>query len=188
MAGKSVVILLGSPRRDGNCAVLSRSLARGVEDSGSRSETLLLQGMDIRPCTACEGCHGEASSGCVIEDAMQDVYPLLRAADGIVFASPVYWFSVSAQTKTVIDRLYAIGVGEGNDLRGKDLGVLMTYADSDPFNSGAVNALRMFQDISAYLGTNMAGAAYGSAAAAGEIAGCGEPMRKAYELGREMGK
>ena len=61
------------------------------------------------------------------------------------------------------------------------------FADSDPFTSGAVNALRMFQDISAYLGVTLAGAVYGSAYEAGEIAGNTDILKQAYELGEKLG-
>lgn len=188
MTAKKVLILLGSPRRKGNSAVLAQHLSRGVEKAGSEVDTLYLQGMKIEPCTGCDECHSGNSVGCIIHDSMQDVYIKLRESDAIVFASPVYWFSVSAQLKTVIDRIYAIGGGGKDILRGKEVGILLTYADSDPFTSGAVNALRMFQDISNYLGTTIAGSVYGSAYEAGEIEKNGELLREAYELGQRLGK
>ncbi len=153
---------------------------------GAEVRTLYLHGMDISPCTACEGCHAEGSKGCVIDDEMREVYNRLQKADSIVFATPVYWFSVTAQIKTVIDRIYAVGVGDGNILKGKRLGILMPYADADPFISGAVNALRMFQDISGYLGTKMAGMVYGTAHEAGEIRKDKPLMDKAFQLGKEL--
>jgi hypothetical protein len=87
----------------------------------------------------------------------------------------------------VIDRIYAIGGGGKNILAGKNLGILLAYADSDPFTSGAVNALRMFQDISAYLGTVITGSVYGSAFEAGEIASNTEVLDQARELGEKLG-
>jgi hypothetical protein len=93
---------------------------------------------------------------------------------------------VTAQIKTVIDRIYAVGVGDGNVLKGKEVAVLMPYADADPFTSGAVNALRMFQDISGYLGTKMAGMVYGTAMEAGEIRKDKALMDEAHKLGEEL--
>lgn len=183
---QKILILLGSPRKKGNSAVLAARLGEGAESSGAEVETLFLHGMDISPCTACEGCHEEGAAGCVIEDEMQEIYGKLREADSLVFASPVYWFSISAQLKLAIDRLYAVGVGDGNILKGKNVGVLLVYADSDPFTSGAVNALRMFQDISGYLETEIAGMVYGTAAEAGEVRANEEVMEEAFELGRKM--
>jgi multimeric flavodoxin WrbA len=187
VAGKKVLVLMGSPRKAGNSAVLAKHLANGASDASAHVETLYLQGMNINPCTGCDECQGEEAAGCVIDDDMQDVYGKLEEADSIVFASPIYWFSVTAQLKMVIDRIYAIGGGGKNILEGKNLGVLLVYADSDPFTSGAVNALRMFQDISAYLGTAIVGTVYGSAFGAGEISGNVQVLKEAYELGDRLG-
>jgi multimeric flavodoxin WrbA len=117
---------------------------------------------------------------------MQMLYPKLVAANAIVIASPVYWFSVSAQTKLFIDRFYGLGEHPNNALKGKQIGIVLTYADADPFISGAVNALRMFQDIFNYVGAEIAGMVYGSAWKAGEIESNKEPMEKAYEMGAEL--
>ena len=187
MAKKRVLIFLGSPRKKGNSAILAEHLTRGAVDAGADVETLYIHGMDIKPCTGCNQCQGENAAGCIIDDAMQTIYEKLKETDSIVFASPIYWFSVTAQLKTVIDRIYAVGGGDKNILAGKNFGVLLAYADSDPFTSGAINALRMFQDISAYLGTTIAGAVYGSGFDAGEITGNPEVLKQAYELGEKLG-
>ena len=83
---------------------------------------------------------------------MRRLYPKLMAADAIVIASPIYWFTVSAQTKLFMDRWYALGGADGYALAGKKFGVVLAYADADPFSSGAVNALRTFQDAFSYAG------------------------------------
>ena len=77
---------------------------------------------------------------------MAPLYSKLRQAEAIVIATPVYWFTVSAQTKLFMDRWYAMGGDEGYPFKGKKFGIILTYADEDPFRSGAVNALRTFQD------------------------------------------
>jgi multimeric flavodoxin WrbA len=188
MAAKKILILMGSPRKSGNSAVLADHLARGAASVSAQVETLYIHGMDINPCTGCNECQDDEAAGCVIDDAMQDIYGKLKEADSIVFASPIYWFSVTAQLKLVIDRIYAIGGGGKNILKGKNLGVLLVYADPDPFTSGAVNALRMFQDISGYLGTTIVDMVYGSAYEAGEIANDSEVLKQARELGEKLGK
>jgi multimeric flavodoxin WrbA len=117
---------------------------------------------------------------------MQALYPKLRAADALVIASPVYWFTVSAQTKLFMDRWYALEGPGGNALTGKRVGIVLTYGDSDPFNSGAVNALRTFQDAFRYIGAEIVGAVYGSASKAGEIAENQALMDRAYRLGEKL--
>jgi multimeric flavodoxin WrbA len=117
---------------------------------------------------------------------MQAVYPKLWEADALVIASPIYWFTVSAQTKLFMDRCYALIDADGWALRGKDVGIVLVYGDSDPFNSGAINAIRTFQDGFRYVGARIAGIVYGSANDAGEIRTNETVMRQARELGERL--
>ena len=185
---RKVVILCGSPRKEGNSAALARSLASGAEEGGASVRLLDLGEMDIAPCRGCESCQVRPGSGCVISDQMETVYAAVRESDAVVFAGPVYWFSVSAQTKTAVDRLYAIGGGDANLMGGKSFGIILTYADRDPFVAGAANAVRMFQDMAAYLGAEIKGVVHGSAYAPGDIRSNEAVMAQALELGRELGR
>jgi multimeric flavodoxin WrbA len=181
--GKRIVVLLGSPRKMGNSSRLAEHLSRGASSRGASVEAYYLNGMDIRPCQACMKCQKEGSPGCAVRDDMQDLYPRLKEADVVVMASPIYWFNMSAQTKTVIDRFYAVGVGERNVFKGKPFVFLLSYADADPFVSGAVNALRSFGDMCNYLEAEIAGMLYGSAGDPGEIEKNQALMDEAYQLG-----
>ena len=187
MSRKQIVIVKGSPREDGNSAILADQVAEGAREAGARVESFYLHGMEINACDACDACHAEPYGGCIVEDDMQILYPKLEEADALVIASPIYWFTVSAQTKLFIDRCYALVDAEGYTLRGRKVGIVLTYGDSDPFNSGAVNAMRAFQDAYAYIGAEIVGMVYGSADAAGEIGANTELMAKAYSLGKQLG-
>ncbi len=187
MAGKKIVILLGSPRKDGNSTALAQRVRAGAAASGAAVDTFSLHDMNIAPCRACESCRTDPATGCVIDDQMQTLYPKLRRADALVIASPVYWFTMSAQTKLFMDRCYALGGPGGHALQGKQIGILLTYADADPFGSGAVNALRAFQDAFNYIGADIVGMLYGSAWKAGEIRANKELMKQAYALGKQLG-
>jgi len=177
---------MGSPRRKGNSATLAESVADGARSVGGEVESYYLHDMNISPCDACDVCREETETDCIINDDMKDLYPKLREADALVVASPIYWFTVSAQTKLFMDRCYALGSSQGNALEGKRIGVVLAYGDSDPFNSGAVNAMRTFQDAYKYIGANLVGMVYGSASDPGEIKSNREVMAKAYELGRQL--
>jgi multimeric flavodoxin WrbA len=142
--------------------------------------------MDISPCDACDICQDETETDCIVNDDMTELYPKLREADALVIASPVYWFTLSAQTKLFMDRCYALGSPKGYALKGKRIGIALTYGDSDPFNSGAVNALRTFQDAYNYIGAEIVGMVYGSASDPGEIRGNQAVMDEAYQLGRRL--
>lgn len=183
---KEVMIVVGSPRKRGNSATLARQVAAGAEAAGARVETFFLQDMDIRPCTACEACRKKIHIDCVIQDDMQKLYPKLRNADAVVIAGPIYWFTVSAQTKLFMDRWYGLGGDEGYPLAGKRFGIVLTYADADPFSSGAVNALRTFQDALNFVEAEITGMVYGSASKPGEIRKNKAVMNEAYELGRKI--
>ncbi|MCU0604522.1 MAG: flavodoxin family protein [Desulfobacterales bacterium] len=183
---RKILVVIGSPRKNGNSASLARQVAAGARESGAKVETVFLQGMRIEPCTACDACRKKLKKDCIIKDDMRALYPRIKAADGIVIASPIYWFTVSAQTKLFMDRWYALGGDGGYDLASKKFGVVLAYADADPFASGAVNALRTFQDAFHYLGAELVGTVYGSAWKAGEIRKNKDLMDAAYTLGKKI--
>ncbi len=188
MGSKRILLVIGSPRTEGNSATLAKQVAGGAEAAGAEVESFYLHGMHIQPCTACDECREETGKDCVIDDDMQTLYPKLRRADALVIASPIYWFTVSAQTKLFMDRWYALGgpQEEYAAFAGKRIGIVLTYGDLDPFVSGAVNALRTFQDAFDYVGAEIVGMVYGNASEAGEIQKNRDLMGKAYELGKRL--
>jgi len=183
---KQVLVILGSPRKKGNSFTLAAQIARGAKSAGAEVETVFLQGLKISPCKGCDTCQKPDSEGCATKDDMQKIYPKLISADAWVIASPVYWFNMSAQTKTFMDRCYALTAYAQNPFVGKRIAIAMSYGDADPFRSGCVNALRAFQDAFRYAGAKMAGMVYGSAMVAGEIANNKALMREAEELGKRL--
>lgn len=104
----------------------------------------------------------------------------------IIFATPIYWFSVTAQMKLFIDRTYAMYNDGIYAFTGKDVGVILTFEDEDVFVSGGVNALRSFQDTFAYVKANLVGSVYCSADKAGDIQTNGKALQKAYDLGKKL--
>lgn len=184
---KKVLVLLGSPRKKGNSAILAAEIAKGAEAQGAIVETLYIHGMDIKPCQSCYACQQKDSKGCAIDDDMQTVYPKLIEADAWVISSPVYWFTMSAQTKLWIDRCFALLV-YGKKPFQKKIGIAMAYGDTDPFNSGCINALRTFQDCFNYVGAEISGMVYGSAMGEGDMNQNAELLEKALALGKKLGK
>jgi multimeric flavodoxin WrbA len=186
-----VLIVKGSPREHGNSATLADQVAAGARSAGAQVESVYLHALDIRPCDGCDFCQGAADMGCVIEDDMQLLYLKIREADAIVYASPVYWFTVSAQLKLFMDRCYALGGGSdyvaSHALAGKRIGIVLAYGGDDPFDSGAINAIRTFQDVFNYIPAEIEGMVYGCASEAGEIRRNTDLLAKAHELGRKLG-
>ena len=183
---KQVLVILGSPRRVGNSAALAARISRGAESAGAEVETLFLQDLEISPCRGCNTCQKHDSKGCAIKDDMQEIYPKLIRADAWVIASPVYWFTMSAQTKIFMDRCYALPAYAEDPFAGKLIAIAMSYGDVDPVKSGCVNALRTFQDAFSYTGSKVVGMVYGSAMRAGEIENNEALMREAEELGKRL--
>ena len=191
MADTSVLIVKGSPRKSGNSAVLADQVAAGAKAAGAQVESFYLHGMRIQPCDACDFCQGAAEMDCVINDDMQILYPKVREVHAIVYASPIYWFTISAQMKLFMDRCYALGGGTDyvneHVLAGKRIGIVLTYGGDDPFDSGAVNAIRTFQDVFNYIPAEIVGMVYGYGSDAGEVKNNRVVMDRAYELGAKLG-
>ena len=99
-----ITILCGSPRKGGNTETLATALAEGARGAGADVTLYTLRGKKIAPCVNCDYCH--THDKCAIADDMADVYPLLQNTDALVFASPVYFYTMSAQLKALLDRLY----------------------------------------------------------------------------------
>ncbi len=182
---KKVLVLLGSPRKKGNSAILAGEMAKGAESMGAQVETLYIHGMDIKPCRSCYACQQKDSKGCAVDDDMQSVFPKLIEADAWIISSPVYWFTMSAQTKLWMDRCFAL-LSYGKDAFHKKIGIAMAYGDTDPFNSGCINALRTFQDAFRYVGAELSGMVYGSAMNAGDISSNTSLMKQAEDLGKKL--
>ena len=183
---KKVLVLLGSPRKKGNSATLAERIIKGAETAGATVERIYLHGQNIAPCNACYGCQKKDSKGCVINDDMQPIYKKLVESYAWVIASPIYWFTMSAQTKLFLDRCFGLYSYKKNVFKGKRIAIAMSYGDADSFSSGCVNALRTFQDSFTYTGSRIVGMVHGSADKAGEIKSNKRLMIQAEELGKEL--
>ena len=187
---KKILVLLGSPRKKGNSTTLAKQIIKGAEAEGAEVESIYLNGLQIKPCQGCYACKKKDSKGCVVDDDMQSLYPKIIASDALVIATPVYWFNMTAQTKIFMDRCFGLFDAEFtvNPLYKKRVAIAMSYGDTDPFNSGCVNALRSFQDAFRYVGAKITGMVYGSAEAPGEISSNTVLMQQAEDLGRKLGR
>jgi hypothetical protein len=99
-----IVVFRGSPRREGNTDILLGETLRAV-NRGNEVILFTLNDMNIRPCQNCGGC--DETGICILKDDMDDIYPAIREADRIVMASPIFFFGLSAQIKTMVDRCQA---------------------------------------------------------------------------------
>jgi multimeric flavodoxin WrbA len=104
-----ILILNGSPRPNGNTKAMIDAFKEGAASKGHEVTEVDAASLNIHGCRACEYCHTKGGGKCVQQDDMQKIYPLLRQADVLVLASPIYYHGFSGQLKCVIDRFYAVG-------------------------------------------------------------------------------
>lgn len=135
---KNVLIVGGSPRKDGNSELLCKEFARGAKEAGHQTEYLSLAGKKIGFCIACGAC---ANGTCPQKDDAAEIIQKMLAADVIVLATPVYFYTMSAQLKALIDRSVMVYP----QIRDKEFYFIMTMADTNSANfKGTLEALRGF--------------------------------------------
>lgn len=120
---KQILIIAGSLRKNGNSAALCREFAKGAEEKGHQVEMLFLRDKYICYCLACYHC--KKTGTCILRDDMASILDKMNAADVIVMASPVYFYSVSAQIKALIDRM----VAQWRIIKNKEFYYIMTAAE-----------------------------------------------------------
>jgi multimeric flavodoxin WrbA len=100
-----LVVLLGSPRKNGNSETVAKAVVAPIEQSGGSVEYIRLNDFSLRPCQGCGGC--DKSGNCIIDDDMKDIYTKVDGADRLLLVSPVYFYGLSAQCKIFGDRMQA---------------------------------------------------------------------------------
>lgn len=180
---KKIVILNGSPRRNGNTSALVQKFTEGAESVGNTVTEFFLSKMDIHFCKGCFGGHSSRECPCVQKDDMAQIYPAVRECDVVVLATPLYYWNMSGQLRTAIDRLFALEEGDGNLLRGHDrAGVLLMAAEGNGFE----DVLTYYDHLTKHLEwKNLGHVLAGGNGDVGDILGKPE-LEQAYELGKSI--
>ena len=103
----NILVLNGSPRPRGNTKQMAEAFREGARSAGHQVDVVDVCKLHIGGCLACEYCHTKGGGNCVQKDDMEQVYALLKNADMLVIASPIYYHGLSGQLKCVIDRFYS---------------------------------------------------------------------------------
>ena len=147
---RKILILNGAGKKNGNTAALIKSFREGAESSGHEIKEFFLQNMNIHSCLDCQGCARKPIGDpqpCVQKDDMQQVYEAFAECDVVVFATPVYWFTVSGQLKLAVDRLYAVQRNHGFDACKKETVFLMTSGAPAEMNPQPVTWYNTFEQM-----------------------------------------
>jgi multimeric flavodoxin WrbA len=143
--GKSILGIVGSPRRGANTETLVDSVLAGAMECGATAEKVILQDVEISPCLACNGCR--RTGKCVHDDDMETIAELMEKCDTWVLGTPIYWWGPSAQFKAFVDRWYGI---DQRTFQGKQ--VILTIPMGGGNDHYARHTVGMFKDICNYLG------------------------------------
>lgn len=146
----NILVLNGSPHLDGATSDMVNAFARGAEEAGHRVVSVNVAHRSIRGCMACEYCRNVEPGVCCQKDDMQAIYPEILAADMVVFASPIYYFTLSAQLQAAIHRTYAIDIPKNV----KKVALIMS--SGSPFVYGPAIA-QYYHSIVEYWGVENAG-------------------------------
>ena len=175
-----ITVLMGSPNKNGSTSILVSAFKKGAEEAGHQTEVIDICRMNIHPCTGCVACGYEGP--CVQKDDNEQIREKLLKSDMIVFATPLYYYGMSAQLKTVIDRFCAYN----SSLNSRHLkSALLTVAwNNDNWTFDALTS--HYQTLVRYINFDDQGMILGY--------GCGTPVmtkqsryiQQAYGLGRGL--
>ena len=176
---KNIVVIVGSPRKNGNTELLADAFIEGARSAGNTVDKISVIGKKIGGCIGCNACCRDAEHRCIQHDDMEDCYRRLSAADAIVIATPIYFYGVSSQLKSLIDRLHN---PIRNSFKVKKLGLLAVCADEK--ESVFDSVVTMYRSVLSYFSLADGGmVTVCGVSEKGDIAG--HPKLKAAE---EMGR
>jgi multimeric flavodoxin WrbA len=149
-----IVAVYGSPRRNGNTSLLLKKAVQGARKAGAEVEEIALRDLKISPCLEIYGC--KKTGRCVIEDDFHRVLDQLQACQGLILASPIFFYAVSAHTKMLIDRCQSLWVKKywidktpygGWDAKRKGLFISVGATKGKKLFDGALLTIKYFFDV-----------------------------------------
>ena len=126
---KNIVVITGSPRKNGNSFAMTDAFIQAAEAKWHTVTSFDAADRNLTGCRACETCF-KTGKACSFDDDFNTIAPAILEADAIVFTMPVYWYSIPAQIKGVIYRIYSLVVG-GKDIAGKECALIACCEEED---------------------------------------------------------
>ncbi len=177
---KNILVISTSPRKGGNSEALADAFICGAKEAGNPVEKICLYDKHIGFCKGCLAC--QKSHRCVIRDDADIIAQKMKAADVLVFATPIYYYEMCGQMKTMLDRANPL---YGSDYQFRDIYLLATAADEDARAvDGAAKGLSGW--IACFPEARFAGTVFGGGAeTVGSIRG-NPALEQAYEMGKAV--
>lgn len=126
---KKIAVITGSPRKNGNSFAMTDAFIKAAEAKGHTVTRFDAAMKKVGGCHACETCF-KTGKACSFDDDFNTIAPAILEADAVVFTTPVYWYSIPAQIKGVIDKLFSFVVG-GRDIGGKECALITCCEEDD---------------------------------------------------------
>jgi len=177
----NILVITTSLRKNSNSDILAKRLAAGAQDAGHNVEIISLKGKEIKFCIGCLSC--QKTQKCVLKDDAAEITAKVKKADTLVFATPIYYYEMSGQMKTLLDRLNPLYT---SDYSFRKVYMLSTAYEDEAFvPDKAVNGLEGWVDC--FEKAELMGALFcGGLGDSGEAAGKEEALEKAYRFGRNL--
>ncbi len=182
---KNILVLTGSPRQLGNSALLADAFIQGAKSAGNAVQVFETAFHPVLPCKACDKCWSN-DKPCIFEDDFSKLAPMLEEADVLVLCTPLYWFTMSAQLKAAVDKLYAyMQPNAKRKLKIKEC-VLLCTAEGTEEDGNFEGLKATYKSIADYLKwTDRGRVLAGKTWEAGEIINTGK-LKEALELGKTI--
>jgi len=178
-----IMLFNGSPRPESNTGILLEEAILGAKTVGVEGELVHLNQLHIGPCQADMACHRPHRLGkCILDDDMSALATRIRQADGFIFGTPVYFWSMSSQMQVFLHRTMALAQGQPPGLKGKPAGLIVVAG-----RRGCQNVVNVFNMLFITSRMPTPDAVYGYAYEKGEIRQDTHAMKSAFELGRCLG-
>ena len=146
MEKKKIVVITGSPRKNGNSLAMTEAFIQAAQEKGHQIVRFDAADKNLGGCHACETCY-KTGKACTFDDDFNVLAPDILDADGIVFTMPVYWYSMPSQIKNVIDKLYSFVIGK-KDIANKEWALIACCEEED---SSVLDGVRIPLERSAAL-------------------------------------
>jgi multimeric flavodoxin WrbA len=186
-----ILAIYGSPRRKGNTSLLLKEAVRGAKEAGAQTEEVVLRDLDMSPCLEIYGC--TKTGRCSVQDDFQDLYDQLLGCRGLMLASPIFFYTVSAHTKILMDRCQSLWVkkywlekrtSKTTDFKRKGLFISVGATKGKRLFEGTLLSVRYFFDV---LDTELwRSLLYRNLDFEGDVLKHPEYLEEAYQAGKEL--